>query len=302
MLVILIGVSSVINMVSSTYRRTMGASDSFESARTAFDTMARIIRQATLNSYLGYDHPDSPGNFQLKSDLQFVVGPQKSLDLGVDADSTGADNSFAVFFQAPLGTADTVTRAHALLVSTGFLIVHSDDPLRPTILENRVPQRHRYRLYQFIEPREESSIYSYTITDSNGVPIPNDAYRGYDWFSKKVKTRKSIHPLAENVIGLVIWPVYEGRPEEHWNSRDANAANSYNRLPQALEMALAVIDEASAVRLEESQNGDLMADLFTTPSSFVADLQKLEKRMAELHLNYRIFRTTLPLDASNTRL
>lgn len=303
MTLILVCLAGIINMASSSYKRTMGKLDSFEVARAAFDTMGRTLRQATLQSYLGYDNPLTPANYTLKSDLHFISG--RARDLGLTG--SGVENSHAVFFQAPLGTAETssLRSANMLLASTGFFIGYGPDPMIPAVLDERVENRRRFRLFQFIEPRESMSVYERTIT-LNGVPTSNESYRGSDWFSQAVNAGQWIHPLADNVIALVIQPVYEGDSWDtyHWNSRDLHVSETRHRLPQALKVLMAVIDERGAAQLgnTEAPPNLLPPDLFEPPNRFEDLVSKLERALSDRHLNYRIFQTTISLDAANTHL
>jgi uncharacterized protein (TIGR02599 family) len=302
MTIILIAVASTIGMVSSSYRRTMGGFDTFEAAQTAFDTIGRTARQAVLQSYIGYDNPTLPQRSLLRSDLHFVIDNQASLGLS----NTKADASHALFFQAPLGISFRFQKAKQLLASTGFFILHGEDPLRPEFLDTLgapVENRHRYRLYQFIQPREEMTVYQKTISKVGDIHGSAADYDGYEWFNDAINNKRSIHAIAENIVALVIWPIHEGQPKDQWNSRDSSSAasHSHHRLPQALELTMVALDESSAIQLE-SLSVDLTEDLFENADNYEDDLKTLEDRLIKEHLTYRVFKNYVPLDAANTHL
>jgi uncharacterized protein (TIGR02599 family) len=302
MAIILVCMATLINMISSAYQRTMGRLDSFETARAAFDTIGRVARQATLQSYVGYDTPIAPTAHVLKSDLHFITGRQDNLGLG----SLRKGPSDALFFQAPLGLVESTAlqRANTLLTSTGFFIAYGPDPLRPNILSTTsVANRHRYRLYQFIEPREKMSLYSRTITMDDTIPVSAGAYSGHEWFSEPIAVEKrSIHPLAENIVALRIWPVYEGVPRKEWNSRNRAIPGTLNRLPQALEVVMLVLNEKSAERLGESAGEIVPVNLLEDPANIADDLKELEDELVEKSIDFRIYRTVIPLDSHHIKL
>lgn len=306
MALILLCVMGLMNMTSSSYKRTMGKLDSFEAARVAFDVMGRTLRQATLLSYVGYDDPLKPADYRLKSDLHFLTGSQDALGLT----GMGLRSSHAVFFQAPLGMVDSVAlrSANQLLTATGFFIAYGDDPMRPSMLDGKVKERYRFRLFQFVEPREKMTVYENTITLNDGIPVSNEGFKGGDWFSDPVNGGEYIHPLADNVVALVILPVDGSAPwpDYAWNSRDAASARSYHRLPQALNVLIAVIDEKSALRLGNTATAPVLYPdtLFSQPAEFDADVEALETALSghSPPIEYRIFKSVIPLADSHVAL
>jgi uncharacterized protein (TIGR02599 family) len=304
--VVVIAVASLLAMTQSSYTRTIGKLDSFEVARSAFETFTRTVRQATLLSYLGYDDPKAPTEYRLKSDLHFLSGPQDELPLT----GTGAANTHAVFFQAPLGVAETedLQSANLLLTATGFFIGYGDDTMRPAFLDGKIPENRRFRLYQYLQPREQMTVYDHTITTQDGVPFQNEAYKGTAWFAQDVSAGRFCRPLADNVVALAILPITDGQPAARylWNSRDAGVSYSHHRLPQALKVMMAVIDSKSAARLENGSQPPALypSSLFTDPSKFDEDVRELERVLGEFRpaLNYRIFVAEIPLNAANTNL
>jgi len=304
--IILFATMSLMNVVTNTYKRGTGQLDSFEVARTAFNTLTRTLQQATLLSYLGYDDPQAPTEYRLKSSLHFVSGPQKDLPL----DGTGGENSHAVFFQAPLGVVDNASLqgANAVLTAVGFFIAYGDDPIRPPILSGKTPTRYRYRLFQFLQPREEMTVYNFTLKPVNGVLVANESYKGLDWFKGDVEVGKFCRPIAENVIALAILPIFEDHPADTylWNSRDPAVEYSHNRLPQSLKVVLAVLNEESAERLGNSLTPPVLLpeNIFTDPAKFETDIGELEKTLSGFspRLTFRVFTADILLNAANTSL
>jgi uncharacterized protein (TIGR02599 family) len=129
-----------------------------------------------------------------------------------------------------------------------------------------------------------------------------------DWFKGDVDDRTYCHVLAENVIALAILPVTGGNPAPKylWNSRDPAVAYSRHRLPQSLKIAMAVIDEQSAVRagFGSSPPALVPSGLFAVPSEFDRDVETLDNSLAthSPKLNYRIFTAEIPLSVSNSKL
>jgi uncharacterized protein (TIGR02599 family) len=317
LIMIMVAMVSLLNMTQNVSRNISGTLDSFEASRTAFDTIGRTARQATLLSYLGYDKDPygatlpTTNSYALKSDLHFICGAQTDLTLS----DTGAGSSSAVFFQAPVGAVDAATLQsnNSLLNATGFFLAYGEDPLRPAFLDNltaKPPPRPRFRLFQYLQPREKMTVYQYTISLSNNIPRPDDAFFGVDWFKGDVDDRRYCHVLAENVIALAILPVTGGDPAPKylWNSRDPDPAVAYShhRLPQSLKIAMAVIDEQSVIRAGFGSSPPALVPngLFTETSKFDQDVKALDDSLVARSpkLNYRIFTAEIPLSVSNSKL
>jgi uncharacterized protein (TIGR02599 family) len=128
------------------------SSDPYAEAENAFDTMARNLSAATLESYQDYaDHtgafrtnsamtfsPDHPAR---RSDLAFVCGPGAGTN-GLLTPTGRITAGCCVFFLAPQGY--TQTDAHAglerLLNATGYFVEFGDDDNAPSFL---LPSAHR---------------------------------------------------------------------------------------------------------------------------------------------------------------
>ncbi len=302
--VILLALAGLTEMTRRSYRTTMGNLDSFESARTTFELLSRLLSQATLMSYLSYNDPALPTTYELRSDLHFLSAAQSELGLA----GTGAEQSHAVFFQATLGSTGThaLGDTGTLLVGTGFFIAHGEDPLLPTPLKGKVENRHRYRLFQYLPPREQMKVYEQTLAIENGVPVADPGFHGADWFLPDVEKRTHCHPLAENVVYLGIMPMVDSVPRYQWNSRDKTSPATLHRLPHSLKIILAAIDEPSAARIaqDEAPPVILPEHLFEEPAKYAEDLAALEAALAGFtpRLNYRVFTTEIRLGASNSSL
>ena len=304
---LLVVMASLASLTSTTSSRTLGKLESFETARAAFDTITRTLRQATLLSQITYNDPTTPTDFQRSSDLHFVSGSETALGIP----KPGSELSNGVFFQAPLGLAvgTDIQSATSLLSCVGYFISYGDQPNRPSKLLGLTPARYRYRLFQFFQPREEMSIYTNTITNISGISTANLAYKTTEWFSNDVSTMKNCRVLAENVIGLVFLPIFaDGTVPDiyHWNSRDQGTAKSLHRLPAAMKIVRVAIDEKSAARVGNAATPpDLMpTDLFLDPKDFEADLAALKDRLnaREPKLNYEIFATEVGLSSGDSGL
>lgn len=305
---IMVAVVGLLNVASSSYKKVSGKLDAFDAARTGFDTLTRTMRQAALLSYLGYDDPKAPTKYELKSDLQFICGSQADLQI-----NKGMPTSTSIFFQAPTGLASDpdLRMNNALLNVNGFFLGYGDDPSQPSVINGKVPKRPRVRLFQYIQPRENMTLYERTITLLNGIPASNDTYKDTDWFKGDVNAGNNNHILAENVVALAILPMIDNKPANNylWNSRDRAKTDTHHRLPQALKVVMAVIDEPSAIRLESAgapqDAADLVpSNLFTDTSSFDDDVKALDQALSthSPQLNYRIFTADIPLSPANTNL
>lgn len=297
--ILVIAVFGLLNMTSRTYKASNARLDAFETARSGFDLLSRNLRQAVLHSYWGYDNPTAPTRHLLKSDLHFVSG--RGEDLGI-----GAGSSHSVFFQAPLGVSDsTALRQNTLLLnSAGFFIEYGEDPLTPPTLRASLPSTDRFRLHMFRAPRESMSVYDHTLARTDGVIQGDSSFAGHDWFTEDIASGRFVHAIADNVVALFIRSISEsGAPDFAWNSRLEARPDQLHRLPDALDVAMVVIDEAAAERLGASA-ADIPPELFRNPADFEQDLQRLEAHFVGMTppVDVRIFREQIPLSANNAQL
>lgn len=289
---------SVISHTSETWRRSRGDIEAFQTARNAYETLTRNLSQASLNTYWQYDNPTNPTRYLRASDLQFVVRPSGSNGPGT------AGTGGAVFFQAPVGAASNASLQglNALFNGLGYYVQFSgDQAYRPSSITG--PEKYRYRLMQMRIPADNLSIY----TATNALD--------FSWFTSQTNTA---FPIADNVILLVIWPRLTDQedaggaalaPDFSYNSR-LDATNlvqprTASQLPPVLEVAMVAVDETSILRMDESTNEpasiqQALQNKFQTAgrSVFENDLKELEAALAGAKINYRVFRSTIPLRES----
>ncbi len=201
LVILMLVVSSFVNLVQRTWVRTNSNISQFREARLAFDAMTRTISQATLNTY--WQAGSTKSNTRLgtlltgtayrrQSELQFSCGPTVGGATALFSTGTAANYpGHGVFFQAPLGvtglispaagggtlTADTQNMVN-LLCGRGYFVAWGDDAsFRPQFLNTRnVPKRTRFRLMEFSPTSEKNPIYSdaYRLSYSDdGLSVTN---------------------------------------------------------------------------------------------------------------------------------
>lgn len=84
--IIMLVLTAMISQTAKTWKYTSSKIEQFREARDAFESMARLISQATLNTYWDYDNPPStnkaPTQYLRSSELRFMSG--LSTDVFVD--------------------------------------------------------------------------------------------------------------------------------------------------------------------------------------------------------------------------
>jgi uncharacterized protein (TIGR02599 family) len=201
LVILMLVVSSFVNLVQRTWVRTNSNISQFREARLAFDAMTRTISQATLNTYWQAGSTQSNTRlgtlltgtaYRRQSELQFSCGP--TVGGATALFSTGTASNYpghGVFFQAPLGVTGLVSPAAAggaltadtqnmvnLLCGRGYFVAWGDDAsFRPQFLNTRnVPKRTRFRLMEFSPTSEKNPIYSDAyrlIYSNNGLSVQN---------------------------------------------------------------------------------------------------------------------------------
>ncbi|MBK8039328.1 MAG: Verru_Chthon cassette protein C [Verrucomicrobiaceae bacterium] len=207
LVILMLVVSSFVNLVQRTWVRTNSNISQFREARLAFDAMTRTISQATLNTYWQAGTVELSKNalgtrfqgtsYRRQSELQFCCGPTVGGATALFSTGTAANYpGHGVFFQAPLGVtglisppagestavADTQNMVN-LLCGRGYFVAWGDDSsFRPQFLNTRnVPKRTRFRLMEFSPTAEKNPIYSdaYRLSYSDdGLSVENSK----DWF------------------------------------------------------------------------------------------------------------------------
>ena len=203
LVILMLVVSSFVNLVQRTWVRTNSNISQFREARLAFDAMTRTITQSTLNTYWqsGQSELRKQGamgtifrgtSYRRQSELQFSCGPTVGGATALFSTGTAANYpGHGVFFQAPLGVTGLISPAAGgsaviadtqnmvnLLCGRGYFVAWGDDAsFRPQFLNTRnVPKRTRFRLMEFSPTAEKNPIYSdaYRLTYSeDGRTVQN---------------------------------------------------------------------------------------------------------------------------------
>ncbi len=291
LLLLLVLVMSIMGHASDIWLRHRNEAVAFESARSAFFAMTKSVSQAVLNTYWEV----RSNRYERASELHMVIGSSASV-LGQPASFFPGES---MFFQAPLGRASSrsLGRLPLLLNSVGYFVRFGDRQDVPDFLKPVTSSRYRYRLYEWIEPTENLSVYS-------GAQATGETAQR-DWFKKDFTNPaiKNSAVFAENVIGLILmaeYPDANGTTEAHYayDSRDQSVNESLHQLPPTIRVVMVAIDEKSAARLEQqfqSTPPDIVADpsWFQNPANFDGDLKRWEDKLKGLNVGYRVFNTTV---------
>jgi uncharacterized protein (TIGR02599 family) len=301
----------LLNVISHAGTVTRMASDkisAFQSARAAFDIVARNLSQATLNSYWDYDNPTAPQNYLRNSELHFLVGNAGSNNLPGHA-GTGQ----AICFQFPGGVTDpeeteaSYQSLNKMLNACGYFIQYGQTDSLPAPFPASAQPRYRYQLMQRIEPAENLRVF---LKDQSGEWV--------DWFDKLYD---GAVPVAENIVYLLAWPrmpptedvvgdrltkitgnfSYDSRVD----ASNPDQPETAHQLPPVVQLTMVVLDEASAARVctgssPPTEISGALSGLFTSSKQddFEADLATLESNLADAGLNFRVFTTMVPLRES----
>ncbi len=328
--------ATLVAQTSNLWQRTTGKIEQFREARNAFDSMTARLSQATLNTYWDYNNPTAPTKYERRSELRFISGPADKVMPGVKAKVTRLTHS--VFFMAPLGftTTSTYQTYNNLLCACGYYLEYgSDEEFRPAFITSKiVPPRYRHRLVEFMPPTENTTnaIYKYT---SGSVAANN--LNTKNWYlplanaTAAANTVPDYHPLAENIVALIITPRLSAEDEKDLNggtiTDESKIAPDYfydttpgagtgpqysnpllnptNQLPPILQVTMVAIDERSAVRLGfDSASADVfkVSKKFTRSADYSTDLlqsadssSSLEATLISNKVNYRIFNTNVAI-------
>jgi uncharacterized protein (TIGR02599 family) len=310
---------SITGQTSATWRYTTGKIEQFQESRAAFEAMTTRISQATLNTYWDYDSPTLPTRYERRSELRFITGQAGSL-LGTGPNSS-TRITHCVFFHAPLGFVDdtqaTGVNYHGLenLMNVwGYYVeLNSDKDNRPAFLSSSSsppPLRYRFRLMQFMQPSEKMMTYGFTSGYGTGGKAASQTYFGTDWFKASVNGNPTFnHPIAENVVALIITPRLSKNDEAAFNKTYGGSStpdvsplsplyafdstktkndgvsvsavdalkqiNPKDQLPPVIQVTMVAIDEVSAGRLSlTTSSADIfkLSGKFTDTSKYSADL------------------------------
>jgi|GEM_PF-1101247 len=208
--------------VGNIWKSGTGKVSAFQSARSAFATIDRVLGSAMLNTYS--DYVDASGNYRTAansstfaptrflraSELHFISGSAAQL---VPGGSSLSHPGHAVFFQSTLGESQA-TNLGALrrtLNSTGFYITYGDpdSSILPGWLRGLQGSNKRFRLVQVVEPSESLQIYRSTAEvgyDVDWLDFTNPPSSG------SARPRERV--LAEDISLLVMRPRLSPKDEE----------------------------------------------------------------------------------------
>lgn len=295
-MVLLVAILSALSQVSTTWQRMSDKVDSFQSARLAFDLLSKNLSRATLNTYLDYDNPQKPTRYQRVSELAFLSTPA-----GTEGIPGTENTGQAVFFQLPAGHTsehEKFGKLKSLLNTCGYYVAFGNNPGLPAHV-NQSANPWRFRLMQLLAPTEENTIYESS---------PGSA----DWV-KKIDSPAL--PIADNVIALIVRaqdpaavPIdvtTDYTYDTRLRAKDSPQPATANQLPPALSVAMIVLDEKSARRIEDGSTPpaiitDNLSGKFRSQNDehFQRDLSEVEKALSTAHLAYRVYTTSISLKES----
>jgi uncharacterized protein (TIGR02599 family) len=319
----------VVTQTNKALSHSAASLQGFRESRLAFEAIKHAVSQATINSYWAYDPPPpaTPLQYVRQSELHFISGAGKELLGGAQLGGSPQSKvvTHGLFFQAPLGFSRhanenppvPASALHATLNAVGFVAAFDDDAAyQPAFAFGKASPRHRYRLYQWLQPTQDLAVYTEVM--------------GRNWFRLPLTTgRASLSPLSQNILALVVLPQSKAAGSgdydlvksvtETWGSSPYNfdtREGTYddpgrNALPESVRIVIAAIDEASATRLHgEStqppldlealglfQNLRLDEDLDALRDILEAKAGNLAANT--IPLNYQIFDATVDLHESD---
>jgi len=310
---LLLLLAQLLDQVQQAWRYSESRVSQFREARVSFDIISKNLSQASLNTYWDYEYDEDNmvKRYKRQSELHFKTFPASELG----SDMRGTLTGHAIAFQAPLGFSNTFRNLNNLFNARGYFLLYGDDrDYTPKILRNRLQPKERYRLMEYRPPAEENQIY--IDGDQERLAFPEQPVKYTDWY--RYKLNEFSHPLAENIVSLVIAPrdtletVSDDRrqtysriaPDYTFNSnmQDDGGGGFYNeryaqQLPPLVRLTMVAIDETSAVRLEASNHAPPLVpnNLFRQSEDFEADVQTLKEQLQEKNVNHKVFSTMVAI-------
>lgn len=171
---------STVDQTQQLWGRTSSKATQFQTARYAFEIMARRLGQATLNTYWRPHDPSSTNSvadfqFRRQSELHFLSGPTSKIFTspgiaGLSPDPKNAYPLHSVFFQAPLGQTEELVPGGGdelrfaslddMLTGCGYFVEYGEDPDRPDFLpRDRFPPQVGFRLMELTVPGERLTLF-----------------------------------------------------------------------------------------------------------------------------------------------
>jgi uncharacterized protein (TIGR02599 family) len=299
---IMVMLLSITDVTSEMWKGTTEKMQAFEDSRAAFDRIAALLGQATLNPYWDYDDVNNPTRYERISELQFLSLPMAQM--GKDA---AAFPTHGIFFQAPTGkVADKSAFGNMplLLNAYGYYVEYGPDD-RPAWLPASVTTKNRFRLKEWRVPSENFELYQYSSGASGKNYLGPDSYTWIDLEAPAPKT------MAENVIALVVSPrnststtvstPLAGAATFAYNSRTDSTTpegnNQRHQLPPEVDIIMVAIDETSALRKwnNAATPPPLTEGLFERPANLEEDINALIDRLNEENIKYILLRSTVKI-------
>jgi uncharacterized protein (TIGR02599 family) len=301
MVVLMLG---VLQSTSDAWRRNTERSKAFASSRAAFESMTRSISAATLNTY--QDYYNSARQTRPSGSLTFVpavYGRRSDLHFTTGTNLVTAQKGGAIFMTVPFDYESNNTNDYSSgqLNGIGYFVRFTTNSLAPSGVSNA----YRYRLMQFLQPTEQ-------------LMVMNTNYYTNVWFTTNVDANPptNIFPIADNVVAFAIVPQLSDRENPTgtalssdfsyntrmtWPASAANQPTNMHQLPPVVQVIMVVLDESSARRIESGaaeptvELGFDPASVFTGPANLETDLKTISDALSAKRLNYRIFRSEIPI-------
>jgi uncharacterized protein (TIGR02599 family) len=291
----------ILQSTSDLWRQNTGRSQTFSSARAAFETISRTLASATLNTYL--DYFDSSRLIRQSGDLNFrpdVYGRNSDLHFVTGNNLVNGQQGGAMFFTAPMdfeeGNAARSTGGQ--LNGVGFFVRFGPDPTLPAFIDQNPS---RYRLYQFFQPTGQ-------------LKVMNPGFSGNQWFTSDTNPPpgRFCYPLANNIVAFAVLPKLSSLEDEDLDSLSTDYSydsrmgwgggpqpSGMHQLPPVVRVVMVALDETSANRIE---NGTTAPDLgfdpatvFDDPAELEGSLKDITDALSERGMNYRVFSTEIPI-------
>lgn len=305
MVVLMLG---VLQSTSDAWRRNTERSKAFAASRAAFESMTRSISAATLNTY--QDYYDANRSNRPSGSLTFVpavYGRRSDLHFTTGTNLVTAQKGGAIFMTVPFDYESNNTNDYSSgqLNGIGYFVRFTTNSLRPAGVSNNP---HRYRLMQFLQPTEQLMV-----MNTNTAHFPNG------WFANDVNANTNIFPIADNVVAFAVLPQLSDRENANagilapgfsyntrmtWTASEANQPTNMHQLPPVVQVIMVVLDESSARRIESGSTeptaalGFDPASVFTSPANLETNLDTISAALSAKRLNYRIFRSEIPIRAA----
>jgi len=306
-LIVLVLITAMVQRTTMIWRSSADEHQSFQEAQRALSAISRHLEQATLNTYWAtFDSAWNPltgtnnttfvpVHYGRMSELHFVAG--QTSDLVGPAAGPGT----AVFFTAPEGysRAAAYSKTENALNACGYWVQFGTDTSEmPDFVKPLITPQRRFRLMELLQPTEDLTVYANQSDDTFT-----------SWFSG-TNAMAAARPIANNIVLLVIrWfrpgPNGSELASYDYNSRTRGVSeqpDTQHQLPPRADITVVALDEASAIRAEQAAGTGapalVEAGRFTVADDFAADLDALEKSLAEKGYRFHVFSSAVFLKSA----